>query len=66
MSKSNKPRYGTGCKLWKDTVLASRSQKRAWTKRKQITTQQRRRRAAAQLRTELAAKETSNSNEKKA
>lgn len=66
MSKSNKPRYGTGCKHWKDSVLASRSQKRAWAKRKQITTQQVRRKAAAQLRTELAAKDTSGSNEKKA
>lgn len=42
MSKSNKARNGTSCKRWKDTVLASRSQKRAWAKRKQIRAQQER------------------------
>ena len=34
MSKSNKARHGMRCKHWKDTVLASRSQKRAWAKKK--------------------------------
>jgi hypothetical protein len=31
------------CKFWKDTVLGSRSQKRAWAKRKRIRAHQRRR-----------------------
>ncbi len=52
MSRSHKPRYGMRCKSWKDTVLASRSQKRAWAKRKQISGQQTRRRAQALLRKE--------------
>jgi len=45
MSRSNKARYGTSCKLWKDTVFGSRSQKQAWAKRKQIRAQQERARA---------------------
>ena len=39
MSKTNKSRYGMRCKYWKDSVLESRSQKRAWRKRKQIRSQ---------------------------
>lgn len=50
MSRSEKSRHGTGCKFWKDTVLASRSQKRAWTKTKQIKNQQEHTRAKAELR----------------
>jgi len=42
MSDSHKARHGTNCKHWKDTVLASRSQKRAWTKTKQIQNQRKR------------------------
>jgi hypothetical protein len=53
MSKSNKARYGTNCTTWKDTVLASRSQKRAWSKRKQIRTQQDRAKAKATLHDEI-------------
>lgn len=34
MSRSNKARYGTKCKHWKDTVYASRPQVRAYTKKK--------------------------------
>jgi len=34
MSDSHKARYGTSCKHWKDTVLASRCQKRAWSRAK--------------------------------
>ena len=49
MSRSDKARHGTGCKLWKDTVLASRSQKRAWKKTKQLKGQQERTRAKAEL-----------------
>jgi hypothetical protein len=52
MSRSNKARHGTQCKIWKDTVLASRSQKCAWTKTKQIKNQQERTRAKAELRKE--------------
>jgi hypothetical protein len=52
MARSNKARFGTNCALWKDTVLASRSQKRAWTKTKQIKNQQDRTRAKAALRKE--------------
>jgi len=32
MSDSNKARFGTNCKKWKDTVLASKSQKKAYTR----------------------------------
>lgn len=49
MSRSNKARNGTQCKRWKDTVLGSRSQKRAWTKRKRIRAQQERARQKAEL-----------------
>lgn len=52
MSRSNKPRHGRSCKRWKDTMLASRSQKRAWAKRKQIRSQQERTRAKTELRAE--------------
>ena len=45
MSRSNKSRHGTRCKSWKDTVLASRSQASAWSKRKQVRSQQERARA---------------------
>ena len=48
MSRSAKPRYGTNCKLRKDTVLASKCQRKAWTKKK-------RREARAERRTENAA-----------
>ena len=34
MSRSNKARYGTKCKHWKDTVYASRPQVRAYSKKK--------------------------------
>jgi hypothetical protein len=54
MSRSDKARHGTTCKLWKDTVLASRSQKRAWAKRKQIRSQQERARAKVLTRQEQA------------
>lgn len=50
MSKSHKARFGTTCTTWKDTVLASRSQKRAWSKRKRIRAQQERARDKAQSR----------------
>jgi hypothetical protein len=50
MADSHKARYGQHCKHWKDSVLASRSQKRAWSKRKQIRVQQERARAKAALR----------------
>lgn len=53
MSKSNKARHGQNCKHWKDTVLASRSQKRAWTKTKQRKRQQERTRAKAALRSDV-------------
>jgi len=43
VSRSHKPRYGTRCKLWKDTVRSSRSQKRAWAIRKRIEARARRR-----------------------
>lgn len=45
MSRSNKARYGTKCKHWKDTVYASRPQVRAYAKKK-------RRRARAERRIE--------------
>lgn len=47
MSRSHKPRFGRSCKHSKDTVLASRSQKRAWAKRKQRENQAER--AAAKI-----------------
>lgn len=53
MSRSKKPRYSTRSKFWKDTVLASRSQKRAWSTRKQIRTQQERMRAKTDLRRQI-------------
>lgn len=42
MSDSHKSRFGMNCHHWKDSVLASRSQKRAWSKRKRIRAQQER------------------------
>ncbi len=54
MSDSTKARYGTSCSLWKDTVRASRSQKRAWSRRKRIRAQEERSRAKAALRQEIA------------
>jgi len=42
MARSNKPRYGTRCKFWKDTMLASRNQKKAWSTRKRIETKRKR------------------------
>jgi hypothetical protein len=53
MSKSNKARFGTKCKVWKDTVFASRSQKRALTKRKRRQAQQERSRAKAATRKDV-------------
>jgi hypothetical protein len=50
MADSHKARYGQHCKHWKDTMLASRSQKSAWAKRKKIRTQQERARTKAALR----------------
>lgn len=49
MSRSEKSRYSTRGKLWKDTVLASRSQKSAWskTKKRQTRTQRARDKASA-------------------
>lgn len=41
------------CKRWKDTVLGSRSQKRAWSKRKRIRAQQERAREKSELQKEL-------------
>ncbi len=52
MSRSNKTRNGTRCKRWKDSVLESRSQKRAWSKRKRIRSQAERTRANAETRAE--------------
>jgi hypothetical protein len=49
MSDSHKARYGMSCWHWKDSVLASRSQKRAWSKRKRIRSQQERARAKRQV-----------------
>lgn len=49
MSDSNKARHGVKCQHWKDSVLASRSQKRAWTKRKRIRSQQERARSKRQV-----------------
>lgn len=49
MSDSHKARYGVTCSHWKDSVLASRSQKRAWSKRKRIRSQQERARAKRQV-----------------
>lgn len=54
MSRSDKARHGTACKFWKDSVLASRSQKRAWSKRKQLRAQQDRARGKATLHDEIA------------
>jgi hypothetical protein len=51
MSRSNKSRNGTNCKRWKDTVLGSRSQKRAWTKAKQRRSQAERARSKAEIAT---------------
>lgn len=34
MSRSKKARYGTGCKFWKDTMLVSRPQAKAYSKKK--------------------------------
>lgn len=45
MSASHKARFGMSCQHWKDSVLASRSQKRAWSKRKRIRSQQERARS---------------------
>lgn len=53
MSDSHKARFGTLCKWWKDTVLCSRNQKRAWSSRKRIETRIRRRRESRQLESEL-------------
>ena len=53
MSKSNKSRYGMYCGKWKDTVLASRSQRRAWAKRKRIRSQQERSRSKAEVEKEM-------------
>lgn len=53
MSKSFKARHGQRCKHWKDTFLASRSQKRAWSKTKQRKRQQERTRAKAALRADV-------------
>lgn len=53
MSRSHKARYGTTCETWKDTVLASRSQKRAWARRKRLRTQRDRARRKVHDETEL-------------
>ncbi len=53
MSDSNKSRFGTRCKFWKDTVLSSRSQKRAWSKRKKINSQKDRQAGKNNLRKEV-------------
>lgn len=52
MSKTNKARHGMSCRSQKDTMLASRSQKRAWTKRKRIRSQQERARGKVAVRKE--------------
>jgi hypothetical protein len=52
MARSNKSRHGRACKNSKDTVLGSRSQKRAWAKRKQIDGQAERARRGADVRAE--------------
>lgn len=54
MARSNKARYGMRCKFWKDTVFASRSQKKAWSSRKKIETRISRHRLKASLEKELA------------
>jgi hypothetical protein len=54
VSDSRKARHGTHCKVWKDTVLASRSQKRAWRKRKRVRAQQERARTKASVRDEAS------------
>jgi len=41
------------CKCWKDTVLASRNQKHAWSTRKRIETRIARRRLVVALRTQV-------------
>lgn len=57
MARSHKPRFGMCCKFWKDTMRASRSQKRTWSTRKRIETQRRRRREAAEFRAGLEGEE---------
>lgn len=54
MSRSNKPRFGTLGKVWKDTVLASRSQKQAWSKTKKQRTRISRRKTAREALKERA------------
>jgi len=53
MARSNKARYGTSCKRWKDTMLASRNQKKAWSSRKKIETRISRHRLKVALEKEL-------------
>jgi len=50
MSRSDKARYGTKCKVWKDTVYASNSQAKARANRKQVRSQQERARDKAKTR----------------
>ena len=49
MSRTEKSRHGTHCKRWKDTHRASRSQKRAWAKTKQLRSQAERSRGKAEV-----------------
>lgn len=43
MSDSHKSRYGMNCGRWKDSIQESRSQKRAWAKRKKLNQRKQRR-----------------------
>ena len=43
MSDSHKSRYGMHTKRWKDSILESRSQKQAWSKRKKLNQRKQRR-----------------------
>ena len=53
MSRSYKPRYGTRCRTWKDTVFRSRSQAEARSKRKRLAHQRARAQEREALRREL-------------
>lgn len=59
MSRSNKARYGTKCRWWKDTVYASRCQVRAYSKKKRRRARQERRKAGVEARKEVDAPEES-------
>ena len=54
MSKSHKARHGMKCRHWKDSILESHSQKKAWSKSKQIRSQKERTQAKAGLKKEIS------------